>query len=544
MRTIKFKKLTQPKNLIILSFFFLSFYRLLWSPFAYWGVDSATNLWLGYTKNINELPVGLISSQFIPNPNGMMIIGKILSNFNTLTQISSFLTLLNLLIIYIFLKNLFLKTNIDFYILFFFAGSSILISSTVVEFWNQWILLTINLAILSCLIGYINKEKNYYIYICIFLLPLPVFVYLGGLTNSIVFGLIFAFIVFKYSKNDVLNIKNVIFASIVSLLIYWVVSFNSFFENITLTRLTSLNSLSLIDRFKYLVNNILKLPDALLNTWVKKEKFVIFQLDDVILSSQTKALLDIFYQFHKLLPFIALTILLFGIYQGFKSKENYLDKKTLSSLIVILIYISSSLVLSPIYGGPDFLIIQEKANNLNQFYFFFIISWYLVAKTFRKYKNLYLFEYLNRFIFVIFTILNLSLGLSIINDQKSFESNQKTLMEAPINNQIIVADFIATEWKKISNSNQLLIHYEVFVNDMGWFDKHTQAYEEYYKPSPYTEGRSIDYELLRRYDLENIYIKGRSNKFDFIVTNNFESEPYSEDKILSHRTIGKLRVSW
>ena len=151
------------------------------------------------------------------------------------------------------------------------------------------------------------------------------------------FGLIFAFIVFKYSKNDVLNIKNVIFTSIVSLLIYWAVSFNSFFENITLTRLTSLNSLSLIDRFKYLVNNILKLPDALLNTWVKKEKFVIFQLDDVILSSQTKALLDIFYQFHKLLPFIALTILLFGIYQGFKSKENYLDKKTLSSLIVILI---------------------------------------------------------------------------------------------------------------------------------------------------------------------------------------------------------------
>ena len=52
-------------------------------------------------------------------------------------------------------------------------------------------------------------------------------------------------------------------------------------------------------------------------------------------------------------------------------------------------------------------------------------------------------------------------------------------MEAPINNQIIVADFIATEWKKISNSNQLLIHYEVFKR-YGWLDKHTQAYEEYY----------------------------------------------------------------
>ncbi len=544
MMGIKVKKLIKPKYITVLSLFWLGTYRLQWSSFAYWGVDSATNLWLGYTKNINELSVGLISSQFIPNPNGMMLIGKVLSYFSSLIHVSNFLTLLNLLIVYIFLKNLLLKTNIDFYILLFFAGSSILISSTVIEFWNQWILLTINVAILSCLIGFLNKKKGYYIYICIFLLPLPVFVYLGGLTNSIVFGLILIFIVFKYLKNGILDFKNVAFYTIISFLFYWIISFSSFFENISLQRLTTLNRLSLLDRFKYLINNILKLPDALLNTWAKKDKIVIFQIDEVIISTRTKNLLDIFYQFHKLIPFIALIILLTGIYHGVKSKENYLDTRTISSFVIILFYTSFSLVISPIYGGPDFLIIQEKANNLNQYYFFFILIWYLLPKIFNNYKNLYLFENLNRIIFVIFTILNLSLGLFIINDQRNFASNQKTLMEAPINNQILVADFIANEWEKKSDSNQLLIYYKVFVNDMEWFDNHTKAYEEYYKPSPYTEGRSIDYQLFRRYDLENINNQISFDEADFIVTNNFEKEPYSEEKKLTHKTIGQLRVSW
>ena len=83
----------------------LSIYRFYWIDLAYWGEDPSTNLWLGYVKPISELNIGLISSQFIPNPNGMMIIGKFLSLFGSSVNISLFLTLLNLYVLYFFLSK-------------------------------------------------------------------------------------------------------------------------------------------------------------------------------------------------------------------------------------------------------------------------------------------------------------------------------------------------------------------------------------------------------------------------------------------------------
>ena len=133
---------------LVFSTVLLSIYRFNWIELAYWEKDPSTNLWLGYVKPISELNIGLISSQFIPNPNGMMIIGKFLSIFGSSVNISLFLTLLNLYVLYLFLLSYFIKKNFDFYLFFLIGGSSILISSTT-EFWNQWILLTINLMIMT-----------------------------------------------------------------------------------------------------------------------------------------------------------------------------------------------------------------------------------------------------------------------------------------------------------------------------------------------------------------------------------------------------------
>ena len=53
--------------------------RYYWAQISQWREDQATNLWLGYTTGIGNAPVGLISSQDIPNPNGMIIVGFFLS---------------------------------------------------------------------------------------------------------------------------------------------------------------------------------------------------------------------------------------------------------------------------------------------------------------------------------------------------------------------------------------------------------------------------------------------------------------------------------
>ena len=201
----KFKKNLFENILLYSTAVVLAIYRFYWVDLAHWGEDEATNLWLGYLKPISELNIGLISSQLIPNPNGMMIIGKFLSIFGSSINISLFLTLLNLYVLYLFLSSYFINKNFDFYLFFLIGGSSILISSTAIEFWNQWILLTINLLIMTFIFRYVNNNKVKNLYILILLIPLPVFIYLGGLTNTLVFGIIFLYLIFKTYKQININ---------------------------------------------------------------------------------------------------------------------------------------------------------------------------------------------------------------------------------------------------------------------------------------------------------------------------------------------------
>lgn len=516
------------------------FYRISWVEISYWGEDAATNLWLGYVLKLSELEIGLISSQFIPNPNGMMVFGKLVSLIGSTANISIFLTILNVIILYFFLQNLLGSKNIDFYILLLLSGTSVLIASTAIEFWNQWLLLSINLLILNSLIRYSKSKKTFHMHLLVFLIPLPIFVYLGGLTNSLVFGAIFLYLIFiDYRKNSI-NLTNIAILTSASALIYWRISFGYFFSNISIRRLTELNGLTLIDRFKYLLNNFLKLPDGLLNLWSSGEKFQIFQIDKSILNNSTSQVLDIFFQFHKFLPLIAFILLISGIVRAFLLNEFSIDSRLGKSVGLLFIFISTTLVISPIYGGPDFLIIKEKSNNLNQHYLFFILIWYLVPNIFTNNKKYKIIMYSNRTIYIFFIFVNIYLGQAIIEDNKNFMGDVQTNTEAPLRDKILVVDFIANEWMQSSDSKDISIKYETFVKDMSWFPVISKEYEKYYQPSPYTEGRLFDYELLRKYEINNVY---DGKFFDFIITNIFEPEPKLLDRALVHHRIGRLRVS-
>ena len=109
-----FKKNMLANLSLVFSTVLLSIYRFNWIELAYWEKTHLRTCRLGYVKPISELNIGLISSQFIPNPNGMMIIGKFLSIFGFSVNISLFLTLLNLYVLYLFLLSYFIKKTLIF----------------------------------------------------------------------------------------------------------------------------------------------------------------------------------------------------------------------------------------------------------------------------------------------------------------------------------------------------------------------------------------------------------------------------------------------
>ena len=67
-----------------------------------WREDQATTYWLGQMLKFNEVTVGLISSTEIPNPNGLIWIGKFISIINDF-KMSIFIFSLLQLVVYIYL---------------------------------------------------------------------------------------------------------------------------------------------------------------------------------------------------------------------------------------------------------------------------------------------------------------------------------------------------------------------------------------------------------------------------------------------------------
>ena len=79
--------------IVVLSTILIVVDRYYWAQIAQWREDQAANIWIGYTAGIGHSPVGLISSRYIPNPNGMILLGSLLSLLPGLFSISIFLGL-------------------------------------------------------------------------------------------------------------------------------------------------------------------------------------------------------------------------------------------------------------------------------------------------------------------------------------------------------------------------------------------------------------------------------------------------------------------
>ena len=61
--------------MLISAFILLVLYRYLWSLTPSWFIDSVATLYISETYSLPEAKVGLISSKYIPQPNGMIIFG-------------------------------------------------------------------------------------------------------------------------------------------------------------------------------------------------------------------------------------------------------------------------------------------------------------------------------------------------------------------------------------------------------------------------------------------------------------------------------------
>jgi len=145
----------------------------------------------------------------------------------------------------------------------------------------------------------------------------------------------------------------------------------------------------------------------------------------------------------------------------------------------------------------------------------------------------------------MFSTINLLCGFMIIQDYLQYHGKVLTIADIPLSYKMQATDFIASDWKKHSNSNIISVDYNLDGEIWYWVPEFGKQLLHWY-PAPMTGGRSFDYELLREYGLTNYQEGIQLRTFGngrYLVTYAFEKKPQVAEGNITHYIFGRLRVS-
>ena len=537
------------KQLNILKFLlplvFLIYFKHSFSQLAAWREDEAVTLWLALVNNLFDSPFGNVSSTGLPNPNLSVVISKFLTIFNSLSGVSLVLGLSQMLIIfYSFYSNQYEYNKV----LIMFIGFSLYLTYLTTSIWYQFMLTTFNALFLKLIFDYLLEKKYFMFWYFPLLTILPASLYLGGLSNSILFFLFFLFAVvfnFKNFKSNFSNIRH-FFISIILFLSVLLMTWYQYFSNLNfeLLRIQSGSQLFPYSRIRDYVyvglQYIKETPQFFYDVFSSTDSiYFLFTYSDK-LSESTIRLIELTFLSHKLLNILAVFVIVTSLilmFTGYKDKVN--DKLLLKNLIVC-IYIFSYTIVNPLLGGRQFLQFDIQALSVfSSSYILFLFIWISIPFIF---KELRFFNQGLKIILYGIIFLNIFSSFSLKNDYLNSQSSYLSEADESVVYKEEIVDFLASKSDK-----SIQIYYDLDGDIYNWIpDFNEKNYSsEYYKNS-FSLGRDFDYLLKKKYNIDNSQegnIKRTFQNTDFYIGYNFEEFPYNVYEDYKHYEFGNYRVT-
>jgi len=547
--------------------------RTLWSNIAQWQVDEATTMWLGLTYALSDTPVGLMSSQDIPNPNGMIYLSKFLNKFSNLWYASYVLSLIQLILI--FLLGYFLaKDNKKlFFIIIAPLIFSVCLRSIASHMSNQWVLALVNLLFFILLIIYINKPSLEKLILLILPIIIAPSIYLSGITNSIAYLLCIVFILFFYPLKITFNksYKSILLLFSIILIFFFAVWF-PFIKVIILYNIEFFNNNNtLTNKLIEVIQTIKNFPywsifyaAADLSGTFKHNGFnnttspfwSIFHFNE-----ESRAMFNSFYDgplsynsiyllktnsliltIQSILSSVILIYLLISFL--FKKFDKIIDKKITIFLTTMYLFVFLILILGTLLGSPEWIKGKRLDMQVHLLPFllliWFLTPWMLKIPTkFEKYL-----KGISLIILLSFIAINISVGQIIYKDHINYRGNVLSDADIPLVHKQKIIEFIVEDWNKTSTQKNIEIGYFFGDKRYGWVDKFGEKYKNFY-PNVYTRGREYDYILLKSHGIYNKQegIQHREKlKNQYIITYLGNKISNKNNSIIVLKQIGRLKV--
>ena len=538
--------MTKNKNRLyfIVSFISILIYRYFWSSVSQWREDQATNVWIALTETVQTTPVGLLTSKGIPVTNFMILIGKLYNFIDNLLIATVLFSLLQVFCFYLLVKELNLTEGKKLS-LFIVLSFSVILSSSSIEFWNNWIFIHFNCLFFYFYLLFIRTRKTFYLYEMLLISTFSAGTYLAGITNTITMGIIvlYEFLMNRDKKgmNNAMKGYFMLFTT-TSLYLYFV--WFKYFTSVKISEILSFSGLSLYDRSNILSDQFLEIPGTFLTVWTKQSSFYIHQIDRDLLSNMTFNIFKIYVEFHKVITvYFLLAIFVILLYKNANTKV--FDSLNFRFLIAISFFIYFSTLINPSLGGPNFSN-SERMENYIPYYPFFIIIWFLTIDKLEIFNiGKIKFSKLNKSLLISVISINLLLSIFTISDNLTYSGDKLTNADIPLTEKMEVVHFIAED---ISNKGlkEATISYQLGGGIWDYIPKHGEKYVEWFPKYPYTIGRVYDYILYSNYSIINKYegLNDRSfNDSQYIISYIFNTPDIYDENKYTEINFKRLRIS-
>jgi len=545
--------------LAVILIFLVVLDRIAWASIAHWREDQATNIWLGFTQPINQIPFGLISSYGVPNPNGMVLLGKLLSFLPNLWLVSTFLGCVQAAVIiwaaYEIEKSCNKNSKNFIWLLSLPLLTSILLRVTSVEFWNNWIILLINLTFLLWISAYYRNPSLYKISFLIGLILFTPAVFLAAGVNAIV---MFALggIVILYKPPDDWKHQRWMFV-LVTLVVSGIIIFVSWIPYLKVVfhesfiGFDTVGSLSLKGKIYFAADAVVRSPLWLWNHWQHHTAKYFIPRSGVMLSGHANQIIHSITYIHNAQMIFALVTVFWSFIYHRKNEIKFIkqfekvDRGTLFLVIISFAFVLFSYAISPILGGPIWAR-YERIEHIIAFYPFLLVFWILFPFIFtvaEKIKNW--IKKISLVIVIIYSALNIIAGVLLVQAHLDYRGDVLTSADVPLYHIEQAVDFIAQDWISKSDEKTIPVDYQLGGGVWNWIPEYGKSYEPWY-PAPFTVARVFDYELLRKYELQNSQegIQMRSvGEGRYLVNYSFEPPFEIMDRSTSVFLFGRLRVT-
>ena len=530
---------------LFIGLLFLVYFKYSWSQLSIWREDESITLWLALVNNLFDSPFGNVSSTGLPNPNLSIVLSKFLIIFDSLSTVSFVIALIQMLIIY----YAFYSKNYDYnLVLISFIGFSFYLTYLTSSIWYQFMITSINALFLKTIFDYVFEKKYYLFWYFPLVSVLPASLYLGGLSNSILFSVFFFFVIILKIKSFKSNFSNKkhffvsmsLFASL--LFITWYQYFTNLdFESLKIQSGSQLFPYSRIRDYLYVGFQYVKeTPQFFMDIFSSTDSiYFLFTYSDK-LTEKTSKLIDLLLISHKLLNAISVLILFGSLILLFTSFKEKINNELVYKNVFVLIYIFSFTIITPLLGGRQFL--QFDIMALSVFastYICFIFIWVSLPFIFKELK---LLNFILKAILYTFIFLNILTSFYLrsdyLNTQSSFLSEAD---ESPIYKQEIV-DFIATKTNK-----EVSIYYDLGGGIYNWIPEFNEKnYSTDYYLNSFSLGRDFDYLLKKKFNIDNSQEGNLYRVFqdtDFYISYNFEEFPNNIYEKYKHYQFGNFRIT-